>query len=86
MTAQHALEMNPAMAKRAMTVWQDASPGKPKAFHLINMPSVMESIFNVMQSLQKEKMKERTIVHPKVQESFFSFFLPCRTFLILLQI
>ena len=66
MTAQHALEMNPAIAKRAMTVWQDAYPAKPKALHFINMPSFMESIFNMVQSFQKQKMKERTIVHPRV--------------------
>jgi hypothetical protein len=68
MTAQHALEMNPALAKRAMTVWQDAYPAKPKALHFINMPSVMEAIFSMMQSFQKEKMKKRSIVHPKVSK------------------
>jgi hypothetical protein len=68
MTAQHALEMNPAMAKRAMTVWQDAYPAKPKALHFINMPGFMESIFSMVQSFQKEKMRERNIVHPRVSE------------------
>jgi CRAL/TRIO domain len=72
MTAQHAMEMNPAMAKRAMTVWQDAYPSKPKALHFINMPGFMETIFTMVQSFQKEKMRERSIVHPRVRHIFAS--------------
>ena len=66
MTAQHALEMNPAVAKKAMTVWQDAYPAKPKALHMMNLPPVMETIYNMMQSFQKEKMRKRNVLHPKV--------------------
>ena len=47
MTLAKALGFTPAVAKRAMTVWQDAYPTRPKALHFINFPSVMESIFKV---------------------------------------
>ncbi|XP_023321804.1 retinol-binding protein pinta [Eurytemora carolleeae] len=65
MTAQHAVQFNPVIAKKAMTVWQDAYPAKPKALHFLNMPGAMESIFSMVQSLQKQKMKERNHVHSK---------------------
>jgi len=73
MTVSHALSMTPAVAKKALTVWQDAYPSRPKALHFINMPPVMESIFKMFQTFQKEKMRERNHVHPvgdysKVQE------------------
>merc|ERR1711971_750366 len=48
MTASHALRMNPVVAKKAMTVWQDAYPSRPKALHFVNMPPVIESVFTMM--------------------------------------
>jgi len=65
MTKQHALQMNVALIKKAMTVWQDAYPANPKALHFLNLPNVMETFFNLAQSFQKEKMKKRNIVHAK---------------------
>ena len=64
MTASHAMSMTPAIAKRAMTVWQDAYPTRPKALHFVNMPPVIESVFKMVQSFQKQKMRERNHVHP----------------------
>jgi len=65
MTASHALKMNPVVAKKAMTVWQDAYPARPKALHFINMPPVIESVYKMFEGFQKEKMKARNHVHPK---------------------
>jgi len=65
MTASHAAQVNPALAKKAMTVWQDASPQNPKAMHFLNMPGVIETVFRMMQTLQKEKMRKRNVVHSK---------------------
>ena len=66
MTAGHALSFSsPAAMKKAMTVWQDSYPARPKAMHVVNMPPVFESVFKMIQGLQKEKMKERTHVHSK---------------------
>jgi len=65
MTASHAAMINPALAKKAMTVWQDANPQNPKAMHFLNMPPVLVAVFTMIQNLQKEKMRKRNIVHPK---------------------
>jgi len=65
MTASHALKMNPVVAKKAMTVWQDAYPARPKALHFINMPPVIESVYKMFEGFQKEKMRQRNHVHPK---------------------
>merc|ERR1719295_360771 len=35
------------------------------ALHFLNLPPVMESIFNMVQNLQKEKMRKRNHVHPR---------------------
>ena len=64
MTLAKTLGFTPAVAKRAMTVWQDAYPTRPKALHFLNMPPVIESVFKMVQSFQKQKMKERNHVHP----------------------
>jgi hypothetical protein len=32
----------------------------------MNLPPVMETIYNMMQSFQKEKMRKRNVLHPKV--------------------
>lgn len=65
MTAKHAMQMNPVVVKKAMTVWQEGYPSQPKALHFLNLPPVMESIFKLFESFQKEKMRKRNHVHPK---------------------
>ena len=65
MTLAHTLTMTPAVAKKAMTVWQDAYPSRPKAMHFINFPPVMESIYKMVTGFQKEKMRQRNHVHRK---------------------
>jgi len=65
MTAAHALQMNPVTVKKAMTVFMEGYPAQPKALHFINLPPVMESIFKLFESFQKEKMRKRNHVHPK---------------------
>ena len=42
---------------------------RPKALHFVNMPPIMESVFKMVQSLQKEKLRERNHVHPKVKRT-----------------
>ena len=65
MTLAHTLTMTPAVAKKAMTVWQDAYPSRPKAMHFINFPPVMESIYKMVTGFQKEKMRQRNHIHRK---------------------
>lgn len=65
MTAAHATQLSISLAKKMTTVFQDAYPSQPKAFHVLNLPGAMETIYNMMQSLQKQKMRERHHLHPK---------------------
>ena len=41
---------------------QDAYPQRPKGMHFMDMPTIMEGIFNIMQSFANAKMKERIVV------------------------
>jgi len=65
MSAQHATQLTFPTMKKAVTLLQDAYPTRPKAFHILNMPGVMESIVALFRSFQKEKMRQRQHIHPK---------------------
>jgi len=65
LTVQHAAQFSVSLAKKVTTVFQDAYPTSPKAFHVLNLPSVMESVFNMLRSFQKQKMRDRQHFHPK---------------------
>jgi len=64
-TPQHALMMNPVVAKKGFTILQEAYPSRPKAMHFLNFPQLMQGVFTMMQSFQKEKMRKRNKVHLK---------------------
>ena len=57
--AHAAMFSNPVDSKKAVTVFQDAYPIRPKAMHMINLPSLMEAVINLFRSFLNEKMKER---------------------------
>jgi len=60
---QHISLFDLAKMKKMVTMVENAWPLKPKADHILNMPSLMENIHNVIQGLQKQKMRDRTHVH-----------------------
>lgn len=62
-TAAHLTLFNISIMKKLITMMESAFPMKPKAEHILNMPSIFESLFQMMQGLQKEKMRARTRVH-----------------------
>lgn len=64
-TMGHMSQFSPALGKKAMTIWQDAYPQRPQGMHFLNLPTIMEGIFNIMKSFAKDKMKERLVVHKK---------------------
>lgn len=64
-TVQHALMFNPVMAKKGITILQEAYPSRPKALHFLNFPQLMQGVFTMMQGFQKEKMRKRNKVHLK---------------------
>ncbi|XP_076029003.1 alpha-tocopherol transfer protein-like isoform X3 [Oratosquilla oratoria] len=70
-TAAHGLQMSPALVKKAMTVWQDCYPTRPKGINYINTPPGFETIFNLFKSFMKEKMKKRVHVHGSDLESLY---------------
>ncbi|XP_076029002.1 alpha-tocopherol transfer protein-like isoform X2 [Oratosquilla oratoria] len=70
-TVAHMLSFTPAMAKKAMTLWQDCYPTRPKGINYINTPPGFETIFNLFKSFMKEKMKKRVHVHGSDLESLY---------------
>ena len=54
-----ALFSNPVASKKAVTVFQDAYPIRPKAMHMMNLPSIMETVLNLFRSFMNDKMKAR---------------------------
>jgi len=64
-TAQHARMMNPVIAKKGLTIFEEAYPARPKAMHFLNFPPVMQGVFTMMQSFLTEKMRKRNQVHQK---------------------
>lgn len=53
---------SPAMAKKAMTIFQHAYPNRPKGMHFFNLPSFFDMIFGIVKPLLTEKMKNRVRV------------------------
>jgi len=50
---------NPVQSKKAVTVFQEAYPIRPKAMHMMNLPSIMETVLNLFRSFMNDKMKAR---------------------------
>ena len=44
---------------------KDGYPNQPKALHFINFPQIMETIFKMVQTFQKEKMRKRNHISVK---------------------
>ncbi len=63
MDINHASLYQPALMKKVMTILQTAYPMRPKALHLLNMPTVMEKVIAAMKAFMVEKMKDRIHLH-----------------------
>ena len=57
--AHVALYSNPVSVKKSATVFQDAYPIRPRAMHMLNLPSLAEAAVNLLRSCLNEKMKNR---------------------------
>ena len=64
-TMAHMKAFSPTMAKKIMTIFEEAYPNRPKQMHMLNMPSFMASLYNMMKGFMKPKMRERMYVHAK---------------------
>ena len=54
---------NPVVAKKSTMTFQDAYPIRPKTMHLLNFPSIMEAVLNLVKSFMNDKMKQRMMIH-----------------------
>merc|ERR1712127_272197 len=62
-SASHLTLFNISIMKKMFTMFESAWPMKPKAKHVVNMPKIVESLHNLTQNMQKQKMRERTFLH-----------------------
>jgi len=61
-TAGHLTLFSLPTMKKLLTMLE-AWPMQPKAEHILNMPSIFETMHNFFQGSKKKKMQERTVVH-----------------------
>lgn len=68
-TLQHAgMFMSLPMLKKSMAN-MEGHPFRPKAMHLLNILPVMKTVIDIWNGMQKDKMKERTHVHDRGDNS-----------------
>merc|ERR1711887_535786 len=65
----HNLQMTPQLVKKAMTIWQEGYPMRPKGLNYINTPAAFDTVFNIFKGFMKEKMKKRIHIHGSDLES-----------------
>ncbi|XP_069951886.1 retinol-binding protein pinta isoform X4 [Cherax quadricarinatus] len=70
-TPAHGMQMTPALVKKAMTIWQEGYPMRPKGLHYINTPAAFDTVFNIFKSFMKEKMRKRVHIHGTDMESLY---------------
>jgi len=64
--AQHiSLFSNITTIKKLMKMGESAWPLRPKMVHLLNRPSIVDSLVDLVKGLQKEKIQRRYVVHPQ---------------------
>jgi len=64
--AQHiSLFTNISTIKKLMKMGESAWPLRPKMVHLLNRPSIVDTVIDLVKGLQKEKMQRRQVIHPQ---------------------
>jgi len=69
MSAAHAAQMTPTVAKKMMTNFQDAMPMRMKGIHYVKTPAIFDVIFQMAKAFMKSKFLERTHFHGSKLES-----------------
>ncbi|XP_057368644.1 retinol-binding protein pinta-like [Daphnia carinata] len=67
----HFTAMPLATVKKLMPCWEDASPIRPKSMNYIHTPSIFNLVNNFMNTIMKDKMKQRMRVHGDDMESLY---------------
>ncbi|XP_069691386.1 retinol-binding protein pinta-like [Periplaneta americana] len=62
-TLTHFTQFTPSLIKRGTTLFQEGYPMRPKGLHHITTNSAFTTIFNMLKSFMKDKMKNRLFVH-----------------------
>jgi hypothetical protein len=65
LTLSQSAMLTPPIMKKAVTIFQEAYPMRPKKVHLINMNPIMEKFIAMLQIFLNEKMRARQQVHSK---------------------
>lgn len=56
---QHFFQITPSLMKKTTVYSEEAMPLRPKSSHVINAPSIFESVFNMMKPMMSEKQINR---------------------------
>ncbi|XP_046459127.1 retinol-binding protein pinta-like isoform X4 [Daphnia pulex] len=67
----HFTAMPLSTAKKLMPCWEDANPIRPKSMNYIHTPSIFNLLTNFMNTIMKDKMKQRMRVHGEDMESLY---------------
>lgn len=55
----HLIQIQPALLKKILMIWQESSPLRQKGIHYINAPKSFEQLFRLIKSMSGEKMGKR---------------------------
>jgi len=69
LTFNHTMAWPPTILKKAMVLWQEGYPMRPKGLNYINTPAAFNTVFDIFKGFMKEKMKKRMYVHGSDLES-----------------
>lgn len=58
-TKQHFFQVTPSLMKKMTVYSEEAMPLRPKASHVINAPSIFESVFNMLKPMMSKKQVDR---------------------------
>jgi len=61
----HISLFNITTIKKLVKMGESAWPLRPKMAHILNRPSIMDTVADMVKGLQKEKMQRRQVVHPQ---------------------
>jgi len=62
-SAQHFVQFTPSVIKKMTVFSEEALPLRPKAQHILNTPSIFDSIFNTIKPFIPKKQQERVSIN-----------------------
>ncbi|XP_013105422.1 alpha-tocopherol transfer protein [Stomoxys calcitrans] len=68
---KHFFQITPSLMKKMTVYSEEAMPLRPKASHMINAPSIFESLFNVIKPMMSEKQLNRMVVYASNLDKFY---------------